>query len=661
MERSLNLAKVKERIFTFGFIIFLIIILMLTLFIYNNNKANLLKEKENYFLDKKLTLESVLSKNIDITIILKNIFDQYSKQKISTQRLISLSNKIKSIKKTIPHKNYFTIPSHSSIENFTTVNTFISSATDNELSEKYIQTFIATLHLQDFQKSAQRQIKSLVASYYLSFVAPNNVLSIYPNIPADKILAKYKSFTAFTDEALLVNIKDKLSKHKLPKKNKNYPYFWSQPYLDPAGNGMMVSCSIPIYKNNQLNAIIGTDITLNILNNYIDKNNSSVENNYIISPRGYVIAGYHVNYKKNDDLILFDDLLIKKGGKSKFIITQKYFKNVPWKFVSLISKEKLLSETLTKTRYYNLFFLLSIFSSLIGFYYIRKNFIRPGILAAEKLQQSNIELNNTAKELKEKIIDLQEAQQKIIEAKKLASLATLVTGIAHEINTPAGIAITANSLIHEKTFELQQAFNKNKISKSFFKKYLDHISQSSDLVSENLNRVAELIKDFRYISASSSEYKATHFNFKDYLYDITSIHKDLYKKHGHTIKIYCHDITIKTYKNIFNRIILTLIENSIRHAFHEMENGLIEITFSEQKDHYQLIYKDNGCGIQGDNLDKIFDPFYTSARGQGKGLGLFGIHNIIHEALHGDIVMTKTDSENGVCFIITWPKKSYNK
>jgi signal transduction histidine kinase len=651
MGKTLILAKLKARAFSLGYTIFLMILVMLAVFIYSNNKTKLLKENENHFLDKIATLESIISKNIDITLILSNIFNQYSNQKITKQTFISLNKTILALKKNNANKNYFTISPNSTIENLTTFNTFIGSGNTNGHDEKYLQKLIAILHLQDFQKSAHQQIKSLVASYYMSFTPPDNILSFYPYVPADKILANYNSFTQFTNEALAIN-----NKQLLPAIHKKTPYFWSEPYLDPAGNGMMVSCSVPIYKGQQLDAIIGTDITLSALNKYVNKTNNFKSQNYIVSQKGYIITGNNINYQQNDDLILFDDLLIKLGGKDKFILNQQTLKNAPWQFISLISKKSLIKQNLFESRYYNIFFLFSAIAALISYYLINNNFIRPGVIAEKKLKQSNIELSVITKELKEKISDLQSAQQKIIEAEKLASLATLVTGIAHEINTPAGIAITANSLIYEKTFELQQAFDNNKLSKSLLKNYLAQTNQSSYLLSSNLARVAELIKDFQSISPSSSENKLSKFNFKDYLFKITSVHENLYKKDGHNIRIHCNDITLETYKNIFNQIILTLLENTVRHGFNQRKNGLIEIVFSELEEYYQLSYSDNGTGINNTVKNKIFDPFYTSDRGQGKGLGLFAIHNIIKESLQGEIIIDDAKQKTGICFVITWPK-----
>jgi signal transduction histidine kinase len=645
-----TLIHIKNKIFTLGLAIFCLIIVILSIFIFTTTQLKLIEENKNHFLDKVSTLESVISKNTDITIMLRDLFKLYSNQVVSEDELTKLRKAIRNIRQNDTNKQYFTIRPNSGILNFTSHNTFISPLNTRELDRAFIQNYLATLKIQTFQQVAHKQVKSLVASYYMDTTAPNNMLSFYPYIPINKILENFNTFTQFTNEAYRLN-----AFAATAPQNRNKDIFWSQPYLDPAGNGLMVSCNAPIF-NNKFDAIIGTDITLDFLNQFVEKSISEQGESFIISSKDYVINGTNINYKKATDLIVFDDLLQKHGGEDKFFIYKKSLNSAPWQFVYIISKRALIIQTLKETQYYNLFFMLSLLTAFISYIYIRKYFVLPGIIAEKDLKESNDNLINIKITLENNLLDLKNAQQKIVETEKLASLGTLVTGVAHEINTPTGIAITAGSLIHEKSVEFQSTLDNNAITKNKLSKFIQTIRQSSELLNINLNRIDALVNDFTSISASSNEYNLSTFNFQLYLNNIINVHKSLFSKGGHQVIIKCDDIMIESYKDVFNQIFITLLENSVIHGFKKTTGGIINIEFKEHDDNLELTYSDNGSGITFREKGKIFDPFYSSAKDQGKGLGLFTIHNIIKEVLHGDIYLNE-DAQVGISFTINWPKQ----
>ncbi len=651
MKKKLILSTLKSKLFFTAYTLFLLLIIILTVFIYNNNETKLLIENKNHFNDKVKTLESILSKNNDITAIFSKLFKEYKLKNISDEKLSNLQSAINKSSKYNAEKDYFTFPINKQIGDYKTFNTFIGSGKGTKLNQNYLKNILTSLRLQHFQRTVHQQLNGIVASYYFNFTYPDNFISFYPYMPEVNFLSQYDSFKQFSDFSAKMNDTERRS--NIIKKPTS---FWSEPYLDPAGNGMMVSYNAPFYKGDTLKAIIGIDITLDFLNQYVNDTNKLVSQNYIVSPKGFVITGSNINYQKNDDLIIFDDLLTDLGGKSNFIINTHLLENAPWKLVSLIPKNNLIKQTIVESYYYNIFFLFSVFIALISYYFINKNFIIPAILSEKKLQHSNTELNQRTKELEQSLIDLENAQQKIFRAEKSASLTTLVTGISHEINTPAGIAITASSHINEKITELQQAIESNKISKTKLVNSLAQITQSEDLISANLARVCELIEKVQSISSTSHDHKLTLFNVKEYLFKVTNLYRNLIEDNNHTLNINCPNITIESYQILFDQIVFTLIDNSVQHGFKERNQGAIEITFSEQKDHYQLLFSDNGCGINEVDKAKIFDPFYTSSRGKSKGLGLYTIHNLIKETLHGDIIIADTQNDQGVCFIITWPK-----
>jgi|LGOV01.1.fsa_nt_gb signal transduction histidine kinase len=258
--------------------------------------------------------------------------------------------------------------------------------------------------------------------------------------------------------------------------------------------------------------------------------------------------------------------------------------------------------------------------------------------------------------LLENIEYLKNAQNEIIESEKLAGLGHLVAGIAHEVNTPLGVSVTANSYILDNTKRINEKLEKGTLTKLDFKKYLEQASDSSDMISDNLERAAKLINDFKSISATQTSNIVEKFNFNSYLNKISSVMRPIYKNKVSEIIIECDDnIEIIWNQGIFSQIITNLISNSIIHGMNDMEEGIIKISMFENKKDYKLVYSDNGCGISDESKKKIFEPFFTTNRSEGTGLGMYIVYNLVRKELDGHIVV-KDNRPTGTKFVITWSK-----
>ena len=98
--------------------------------------------------------------------------------------------------------------------------------------------------------------------------------------------------------------------------------------------------------------------------------------------------------------------------------------------------------------------------------------------------------------------------------------------------------------------------------------------------------------------------------------------------------------------------------NSLIHGFKDIKKGNIDIYVQKIDNNIEIIYEDDGIGINKTNLKKIFDPFFTTNReGGGSGLGLNIVYNIITNGLNGNIKVT-SEINKGTKFIITFPIKA---
>jgi signal transduction histidine kinase len=276
------------------------------------------------------------------------------------------------------------------------------------------------------------------------------------------------------------------------------------------------------------------------------------------------------------------------------------------------------------------------------------------------LQQFNENLEQLVQqrtaELSQVLADLQSTQKKLVESEKMASLGGLVAGVAHEINTPVGIGITAASLLAEKTAAFFETYKSGQMKRSQLEKFLDTAMQSSSMVLSNLNRAADLIQSFKQVAVDQSSEEQRTFDLKQYLSEVLISLKPKLRTTHHQVEIRGDEaIALNSYPGALSQIITNLVMNSLTHAYSREDAGHLVFDFKQEGEQIILEYSDDGKGIPKENLSKIFDPFFTTKRGQGgSGLGLHIVYNLVTQKLNGTI---ECESQVGVGtkFIIKLP------
>ena len=152
--------------------------------------------------------------------------------------------------------------------------------------------------------------------------------------------------------------------------------------------------------------------------------------------------------------------------------------------------------------------------------------------------------------------------------------------------------------------------------------------------------------------------EARVFNLKTYINEILLSLRPKLKKTSHKINVSCdEDIEINSFPGAFSQILNNLIMNSLFHGFKGMENGSIDIDIKRENDSIRFVYRDNGAGMPEEKCGKIFDPFYTTMRGQGgTGLGMSIVFNLVTQTLAGSIECTSSE-EKGMEVLIQFPCK----
>jgi len=268
-----------------------------------------------------------------------------------------------------------------------------------------------------------------------------------------------------------------------------------------------------------------------------------------------------------------------------------------------------------------------------------------------------IKNRKTTNKLSITLENLKSMQDQLVQSEKMASLGTLTAGVAHEINTPLGIAVTSTSSALESTNAIREKFEQGALTKPAMARYFEAMKQSSKLNTTALERVIELLSSFKQVAADQVVGEKREIEMIDYIKEVMSTLSAELKKY----RINYHyagllELKITTFPGPLAQVLTNLVTNSLKHGFEGRASGNINISVEMlNKDSITLIYQDDGLGMSEEVLDNIYEPFYTTKRNSGgTGLGMNIVYNIIAQKLKGTInINSKLGA--GVTMTLTLP------
>lgn len=287
----------------------------------------------------------------------------------------------------------------------------------------------------------------------------------------------------------------------------------------------------------------------------------------------------------------------------------------------------------------------------------RQQLINEQAELENRVKERTSELQQSNEALKDTIDELHKTQAQLIETEKMASLGGIVAGVAHEINTPLGISITAITSMQEDLRQLKDAFYKGEISENDFEDYIKKTEHYSSMLYGNLKTSATLISSFKKISTNNTTTDWRSINLHDYIDEIIYSIDNQIDEHDIAIENQCSaDIKLHTSPGVIYQVISSLISNSLTHAFDDPEKAQITIKAIQHSDKVTIEYHDNGKGISDEHKNLIFEPFFTTRRGNKNnfGLGLSIIYNLITSTLKGKISV-QSHLDEGTTFYIELP------
>jgi len=260
-------------------------------------------------------------------------------------------------------------------------------------------------------------------------------------------------------------------------------------------------------------------------------------------------------------------------------------------------------------------------------------------LANEELIAMNDEIKTINEELTTSNEELFHMQKFLVESEKMAALGSLVAGVAHEVNTPIGVGLTASSFLSDISNELTALRKERPLTDEDIKPFLEDIDKASQIIYKNLNRAAKLIQSFKKLSVDQTTEPIRHFEIGAYIEEILLSLSPSLKKTKIKIITKCNEtIFMDGYPGSIAQIITNLVMNSLKHAFKPDEVGNIIIEVKRYQSMIRIIFSDDGVGMDSQTLSKIFEPFFTTNRADGgTGLGLAIVYSIVTQQNEGSI------------------------
>jgi PAS domain S-box-containing protein len=269
------------------------------------------------------------------------------------------------------------------------------------------------------------------------------------------------------------------------------------------------------------------------------------------------------------------------------------------------------------------------------------------------VEQSNVELVQT-------MATLQQAQDELVESEKLASLGSLVAGVAHELNTPLGNALVATSAMHEKVQETIRSVEAGQMKKSGLTANLQHLLEGTTLAERSLQRAVELITGFKQVAVDQESERRRTFDLAQMLGEVLDTLRPNLKRSGLDLQLQLRlhpKVSLDSFPGPLGQVIINIVMNALNHAFEGRSAGVVEV-FTEPvpgQSSVRIRMTDDGVGIATQHLGQIFDPFFTTRLGQGgSGLGLSISRRIVTRILGGQLTVHSTPGR-GTCFEMVLP------
>lgn len=401
--------------------------------------------------------------------------------------------------------------------------------------------------------------------------------------------------------------------------------------------GIINRISLVIRETNDIETILSS--ALEEIHNLI----GSYKTYFSIKDKSVFIVKYCVNNGETGIVTQYEDDVLEKIKNKDIVVTSciKEYMNsseilprgVKRIIIPVYNKNKLLGIIVTFTKHkFNLDDNNEILQSISV--QLASSIIQAGLIR---------QLNKKNKKLEKTLNELKSTQIQLINTEKMASVGQLVSGVAHEINTPLA-SISSNSSMIGKLIKDKDMLNQRQIQ---------ILNELNGIDIEAVQRISNIVKSLkRFVRLDEAQFQQADIN-KELDLTLKIIAHEL-KNNIEVIRDYSELPPVMCSVNMLNQVFMNLLVNAC-HSFLDTENkNIINITTKTDNENLIVKIKDNGCGIPQSKQNKIFNAGFTTKKiGLGTGLGL-SISKKIIELHKGSITFTSKEGE-GTEFIIAIP------
>jgi signal transduction histidine kinase len=274
-------------------------------------------------------------------------------------------------------------------------------------------------------------------------------------------------------------------------------------------------------------------------------------------------------------------------------------------------------------------------------------------------RQAEDELRSSKEKAESALLELNTAQQNLIDAERLAALGGLVAGVAHEVNNPIGISLTvASSFARRSEMFEAELRSGGGLRRSQLEEYVRISRDAAQQLVANLHRAGELIQSFKQVAVDRSHAERRQFSLGEATDQIVASLRPVLKRAPIALSLDVPEgLMIDGYPGSYGQILTNLFLNAVNHAFSDGRSGAITISARPRgHEDIEIIFADDGAGMTPDVQRQAFDPFFTTRRNEGgTGLGLHIVYNLVTQQLGGRM-MLESRLGQGTTFRIIMPR-----
>lgn len=274
-----------------------------------------------------------------------------------------------------------------------------------------------------------------------------------------------------------------------------------------------------------------------------------------------------------------------------------------------------------------------------------------------RVDERTDELSQANGELLDTLATLKSAQSELVRSEKLASLGSMVAGVAHELNTPIGNSLMVATTLEQRCHEFLSELASGAIRRSVIDRFVRESVSASEMLSRNLQSASELITSFKQVAVDQTSSHRRRFAIDEVVGENLLALQPMLKTTPYQVSVDMPpELWLDSYPGPFGQVLVNLVNNAVLHGFDGRDQGQIKLVAAPAEAGWvTLTVSDDGCGIPLENQGKIFDPFFTTRLGQGgSGLGLYIVYNLVINVLGGKMSVNSAPGA-GCVFTLNLP------